>query len=110
MLVALAAQRERLSNLRLAWRTHLVMALALAPLTALLFGEVPWWAPIANLLTVPWSTVFVVPLVLPGMLTRRWGRIVNVASTAGLKGYAYVSAYVAAKHGLVGLTLSLIHI
>jgi NAD(P)-dependent dehydrogenase (short-subunit alcohol dehydrogenase family) len=46
-------------------------------------------------------------LVLPGMLTRRWGRIVNVASTAGLKGYAYVSAYVAAKHGLVGLTRSL---
>jgi len=46
-------------------------------------------------------------LVLPGMLTRRWGRIVNVASTAGLKGYAYVSAYVAAKHGLVGLTRAL---
>jgi NAD(P)-dependent dehydrogenase (short-subunit alcohol dehydrogenase family) len=46
-------------------------------------------------------------LLLPGMLTRRWGRIVNVASTAGLKGYAYVSAYVAAKHGLVGLTRGL---
>jgi NAD(P)-dependent dehydrogenase (short-subunit alcohol dehydrogenase family) len=46
-------------------------------------------------------------LVLPGMLTRRWGRIVNVASTAGLKGYGYVSAYVAAKHGLVGLTRAL---
>jgi NAD(P)-dependent dehydrogenase (short-subunit alcohol dehydrogenase family) len=46
-------------------------------------------------------------LVLPGMLTRRRGRIVNVASTAGLKGYAYVSAYVAAKHGLVGLTRAL---
>lgn len=46
-------------------------------------------------------------LVLPGMLTRRRGRIVNVASTAGLKGYAYVSAYVAAKHGLVGLTKAL---
>lgn len=43
-------------------------------------------------------------LVLPGMLTRQKGRIVNVASTAGLKGYAYVSAYVAAKHGLVGFT------
>lgn len=46
-------------------------------------------------------------LVLPGMVTRRLGRIVNVASTAGLKGYAYVSAYVAAKHGLVGLTRAL---
>ncbi len=46
-------------------------------------------------------------LVLPGMLTRRRGRIVNVASTAGLKGYPYVSAYVAAKHGLVGLTRAL---
>ena len=46
-------------------------------------------------------------LVLPGMITRRWGRIVNVASTAGLKGYPYVSAYVAAKHGLVGLTRAL---
>lgn len=35
------------------------------------------------------------------------GRVVNVASTAGLKGYAYVSGYVAAKHGVVGLTRSL---
>lgn len=34
-------------------------------------------------------------------------RIVNMASTAGLKGYAYVSAYVAAKHGVIGLTRSL---
>lgn len=46
-------------------------------------------------------------LVMPGMISRRRGRIVNVASTAGLKGYAYVSAYVAAKHGLVGLTRAL---
>jgi NAD(P)-dependent dehydrogenase (short-subunit alcohol dehydrogenase family) len=35
------------------------------------------------------------------------GRIVNIASTAALKGYAYVSAYVAAKHGLLGLTRTL---
>jgi len=34
-------------------------------------------------------------------------RIINIASTAGLKGYGYVSAYVAAKHGVVGLTRSL---
>lgn len=45
--------------------------------------------------------------VLPGMRERRSGRIVNIASTAGLKGYAYVTAYCAAKHGLVGLTRSL---
>ncbi|OWT58198.1 SDR family NAD(P)-dependent oxidoreductase [Candidimonas nitroreducens] len=43
---------------------------------------------------------------LPGMLQRQWGRIVNVASTAGLVGYAYVSAYCAAKHAVVGLTRS----
>jgi len=44
---------------------------------------------------------------LPHMLQEGWGRIVNIASTAGLKGYKYVSAYVAAKHGLVGLTKAL---
>ncbi|MFT7771604.1 SDR family NAD(P)-dependent oxidoreductase [Roseateles sp.] len=42
--------------------------------------------------------------VLPGMLERRQGSIVNVASTAALKGYAYVAAYCAAKHGVLGLT------
>src|SRR5919198_5519236 len=45
--------------------------------------------------------------VLPGMLERRRGRIVAVASTAGLKGYAYVSAYSAAKHAVVGLVRAL---
>jgi 3-hydroxybutyrate dehydrogenase len=45
--------------------------------------------------------------VLPSMRERRHGRIVAVASTAGLKGYAYVSAYSAAKHAVVGLVRSL---
>jgi NAD(P)-dependent dehydrogenase (short-subunit alcohol dehydrogenase family) len=45
--------------------------------------------------------------VLPGMLDQGWGRIVNIASTASLKGYAYVSAYCAAKHGVLGLTRAL---
>jgi NAD(P)-dependent dehydrogenase (short-subunit alcohol dehydrogenase family) len=44
--------------------------------------------------------------VLPGMLARDYGRIVNIASTAGLTGYAYTAAYCASKHGLVGLTRS----
>jgi NAD(P)-dependent dehydrogenase (short-subunit alcohol dehydrogenase family) len=43
----------------------------------------------------------------PSMLEGGWGRIVNVASTAGLTGYRYVAAYCAAKHGLVGLTRAL---
>jgi NAD(P)-dependent dehydrogenase (short-subunit alcohol dehydrogenase family) len=44
---------------------------------------------------------------LPAMKTAGSGRIVNVASTAGLVGYRYVSAYVAAKHAVVGLTKAL---
>ncbi len=48
--------------------------------------------------------------VLPDMLasgTQGHGRIVNIASTAAQRGYAYVSAYVAAKHGVLGLTRAL---
>lgn len=45
--------------------------------------------------------------VLPDMIAGKRGRVVNVASTAGLVGYAYVSAYCAAKHGVVGLTRAL---
>jgi 3-hydroxybutyrate dehydrogenase len=44
---------------------------------------------------------------LPAMLERGSGRIVNVASTAGQVGYAYVAAYCAAKHGVIGMTRSL---
>ena len=44
---------------------------------------------------------------LPGMLEAGFGRVVNVASAAALKGYPYVAAYVAAKHGLLGLTRAL---
>ena len=41
---------------------------------------------------------------LPGMKTRNWGRVINVASAHGLVASPFKSAYVAAKHGLVGLT------
>jgi len=44
--------------------------------------------------------------VLPRMLAARDGRIVNVASTAGVRGYARLAAYSATKHGVVGLTRS----
>jgi 3-hydroxybutyrate dehydrogenase len=46
-------------------------------------------------------------LTLPGMVERGRGRIVSIASTAGLTGYPYVSGYCAAKHGVVGLTKAL---
>ena len=45
--------------------------------------------------------------VLPAMVEQGRGRIVSIASTAGLKGYAYVAAYCAAKHGVIGMTRSL---
>jgi NAD(P)-dependent dehydrogenase (short-subunit alcohol dehydrogenase family) len=45
--------------------------------------------------------------VLPDMLKSFYGRIVNIASTAGLRGYPYVTAYTASKHGVVGLTRAL---
>ncbi len=45
--------------------------------------------------------------VLPGMLERGWGRVINVASLAGLVGAPYVAAYTASKHALVGLTRAL---
>lgn len=43
----------------------------------------------------------------PAMVEQRWGRIINVASTAGLKGYRYTAAYSASKAGLLGLTRAL---
>ncbi|MGH8441324.1 MAG: SDR family NAD(P)-dependent oxidoreductase [Nevskiaceae bacterium] len=44
---------------------------------------------------------------LPDMVERNWGRIVNIASVAGLRGFPYVAGYVAAKHAVVGLTRAL---
>ncbi len=53
------------------------------------------------------STYVACHAALPHMLVEDWGRIVNIASTAGHKGYAYTAAYTAAKHAVVGLTRAL---
>lgn len=79
-------------------------------------GEVPT-APFDKTTLEMWNHVLAVDLtgvfnvtqaVLPDLKQRGPGaRIINLASTAGLTGYAYVSAYCAAKHGVIGLTRSL---
>jgi len=62
----------------------------------------------ANTLNVNLSGAFFsVQPALPSMRERHWGRIIFIASTAGLKPYAYIAPYVAAKHGVVGLMRAL---
>jgi len=72
--------------------------------------------PLRSLPTATWDRMLAVNLTgtflcsqaaLAPMLAARAGRIVNIASTAGQKGYAYCTAYAAAKHGVLGLTRSL---
>jgi NAD(P)-dependent dehydrogenase (short-subunit alcohol dehydrogenase family) len=78
-------------------------------------GEAPS-APFTKTDLTTWNKVLAVNLtgtflvtreVVSDMTAKRAGRVINIASTAGLVGYAYVSAYVAAKHAVVGLTRSL---
>jgi NAD(P)-dependent dehydrogenase (short-subunit alcohol dehydrogenase family) len=73
-------------------------------------------APLHKITDEHWHTMLAVNLtgtflctraVLPAMLSQQWGRIVNIASTAGLRGYEYTAAYTASKHGVIGLTRSL---
>lgn len=72
-------------------------------------------APIAKLTLAEWNHVIAVVATgtflctrefLPGMVERGWGRIVNVASVAGLDGGKYIAHYSAAKHAVIGLTRS----
>lgn len=75
-------------------------------------------APIARTDDAQWDRIVELDLtaplrlcraLIPGMVDAGWGRVVNLASTAGLSGYSYTHAYCAAKHGLVGLTRSMAH-
>jgi 3-hydroxybutyrate dehydrogenase len=65
------------------------------------FPEAKWDAILAINLS---SAFHATKAVLPGMKQRGWGRIINVASAHGLVGSPFKSAYVAAKHGILGLT------
>ncbi len=70
-----------------------------APITE--FPEAKWRQIIDIMLTAPF---LLTKGVLPGMYANQWGRIVNIASVHALRASAFKSAYVAAKHGLLGLT------
>jgi 3-hydroxybutyrate dehydrogenase len=60
-----------------------------------------------QILAINLSSAFhAIRIALPGMRSRNWGRIINIASAHGLVASPFKSAYVAAKHGLVGLTRS----
>ena len=68
------------------------------------FAPERWDAVIAINLSSAFHTT---RLALPGMKSRRWGRVLNIASAHGLVASAQKSAYVAAKHGIVGFTKSI---
>lgn len=63
----------------------------------------------SQVIAVDLTSVFLVTRAALGDLKKRGAgaRVINIASTAGLSGYAYVSAYCAAKHGVIGLTRAL---
>ena len=65
------------------------------------FAEQTWAELIQVMLIAPFQLI---KHVVPGMKERRWGRIINISSIHGLVASPYKSAYVSAKHGLVGLT------
>jgi 3-hydroxybutyrate dehydrogenase len=66
------------------------------------FPSEKWNAVVATNL----SSVFTIRAAVPGMKKRKWGRIINIVSAHGLRASTQKVAYVAAKHGLVGLTKS----
>ncbi len=65
------------------------------------FPEARWRHLIELMLTAPF---LLTQAALPGMYERRWGRVINIGSVHSLRASAFKSAYVAAKHGLLGLT------
>lgn len=65
------------------------------------FPEETWNKMIQVMLTAPFQLT---KYLVPGMKERRWGRIINIASLHGLVASPYKSAYISAKHGLLGLT------
>ncbi len=83
----------------------LVNNAGVAPAAPIGKTDLPAWQ---NVIDVNLTGAFLcIREVVRAMTRSDYGRIINIASTAGLTGYAYVTAYCAAKHGLIGLTRAL---
>ena len=85
--------------------TVLVDNAGIAPSSPFIKATTAFWRKVLDVDLM--GTVYCAQAALPDMLEAGWGRIVNVASTAGKTGLAYITAYCAAKRAVVGLTRAL---
>lgn len=102
-----AAVKKAMATLKeaLGAPTILVNNAGVAISSPFLKSDAAFWCKTLNIDLM--GAVYCTQAVLPAMLDAKWGRIINIASTAGVVGYAYVTAYCAAKHGMIGLTRAL---
>ncbi|MDE2166975.1 MAG: SDR family oxidoreductase [Alphaproteobacteria bacterium] len=102
-----AAVHEAMAALRgqLGAPTILVNNAGIAVSAPFLKSDAAFWRKLLDVDLM--GAVFCTQAVLPPMLEAGWGRIVNIVSTAGVTGQAYITAYCAAKHAMIGLTRAL---
>ena len=97
---AMASLKDRLGS-----PTILVNNAGIAPSAPFLKADAALWRKVLDIDLM--GCVYCSQAALPDMLQAGWGRIVNIASTAGITGLAYVTTYCAAKHAVIGLTRAL---
>ena len=102
-----AAARKAIATLRdaLGPPTILVNNAGIAVSAPFLKSDAALWRKLLDVDLM--GAVYCTQAVLPGMLEAGWGRIINIASVAGLTGYPYITSYCAAKHAMIGLTRAL---
>ena len=102
-----AAVRKAISTLTnvLGTPTILVNNAGVAQSAPFLKSDAAFWRKVLDVDLM--SAVYCTQAVLPAMLESKRGRVINIASTAGVKGSAYITTYCAAKHAMIGLTRAL---
>jgi NAD(P)-dependent dehydrogenase (short-subunit alcohol dehydrogenase family) len=97
---AMASLKDRLGS-----PTILVNNAGIAASAPFLKADAALWRKVLDVDLM--GSVYCSQAALPDMLKAGWGRIINIASTAGITGLAYITAYCAAKHAVIGLTRAL---